>query len=151
MAGVSERITEELKTAMRAKDAASLAVLRGLKAAIKNAAIEKGGADTELGEADTLVVVRKQVKQRQDSIEAFASAGRTDLEEKEKAEIAVLEKFLPQELSESELGQLVDEVIAATGATSRKEMGQVMGMLQGKVAGRADNRVLSQMVQARLG
>jgi uncharacterized protein YqeY len=151
MGELNDAITEELKAAMRSKDSLTLAVLRGLKAAIKNAAIEKGGADAELTDTEALAVVRKQVKQRQDSVAAFASAGRADLEEKENQEIAVLEKFLPAELSEAELEQLVKEVIASTGATSRKEMGQVMGMLQQKVAGRADNRTLSQMVQTQLG
>lgn len=151
MGELNDAITEELKAAMRSKDSLTLAVLRGLKAAIKNAAIEKGGADAELTDTEALAVVRKQVKQRQDSVAAFASAGRADLEEKENQEIAVLETFLPAELSEAELEQLVKEVIASTGATSRKEMGQVMGMLQQKVAGRADNRTLSQMVQTQLG
>lgn len=150
MSAINGQITEDLKTAMRAKDALSLAVLRGLKAAIKNTAIEKGGADTELSEVEVLAVVRKQVKQRKDSVQAFAEAGRKDLEEKEAAEIVILERFLPAELSEDELAVIIEEVIAATGASSRKDMGRVMGSLQEKVAGRTDNSTLSQAVLAKL-
>ena len=90
------------------------------------------------------------MKQRKDSVQAFAEAGRKDLEEKEAAEIVILERFLPAELSEDELAGIIEEVIAATGASSRKDMGRVMGSLQEKVAGRTDNSTLSQAVLAKL-
>jgi uncharacterized protein len=147
---LSRQIDEDLKEAMRAKDAARLSVLRMLKAALKNAAIEKVGADGELSDADAIVVLRKQVKQRQDSIESFEKGGRTELAEKEKAEMAVLNSYLPQAMSEDELRTLVAETIAETGATSRAQMGVVMKALGPKVAGRADGKTLSAEVQRQL-
>jgi uncharacterized protein len=148
---LSRQIDEDLREAMRAKDAARLSVLRMLKAALKNAAIEKVGADGELGDADAIAVIRKQVKQRQDSIEGFEKGGRTELAEKEKAEMAILNGYLPQAMSEDELRKLVAGTIAETGATSRAQMGVVMKALGPKVAGRADGKTLSTEVQRQLG
>ncbi|MEY2491083.1 MAG: uncharacterized protein QOH24_34 [Verrucomicrobiota bacterium] len=135
---------------MRAKDAARLGVLRMLKAALKNAAIEKVGADGELEDSDAVAVIRKQVKQRHDSIESFEKGGRSELAEKEKAEIAVLNNYLPQPMSAEELQRLVAETIAEAGATSRAQMGAVMKALQPKVSGRADGKTLSTEVQRQL-
>ena len=148
---LSGRIDEDLKNAMRAKDSARLSVLRMLKAAMKNAAIEKVGADGELSDADAIAVIRKQVKQRQDSIESFEKGGRAELAEKEKAEMAMLNGYLPQAMSEDELRKLVTETIGETGATSRAQMGAVMKALGPKVAGRADGKTLSVEVQRQLG
>ena len=147
---LQKRIDEDLKDAMRAKDAARLSVLRLLKAALKNAAIEKVGAEGELNDADAVMVIRKQVKQRQDSIESFEKGGRADLAEKEKDEIAVLNNYLPQAMSAEELQRIVAETIAEVGATSRAQMGGVMKALQSKVAGRADGKTLSTEVQRQL-
>ena len=147
---LQKRIDEDLKGAMRAKDAARLSVLRLLKAALKNAAIEKVGADGELNDPDAIAVIRKQVKQRQDSIESFEKGGRADLAEKEKAEIAVLSSYLPQAMNAEELQRIVAETIAEVGATSRAQMGAVMKALQSKVAGRADGRTLSTEVARQL-
>ena len=147
---LSERVMDDLKGAMKAKDATALTVLRALKSAVKYAAIEKHGADGELGEADALAVVRKQIKQRQDSIESYEKAGRDDLAATEKAEIEVLENYLPAAMSEEDVVALVEACIAEVGAESKKEMGQVMKLLQEKAAGRADNKVLSQEVMKRL-
>ena len=147
---LSRQIDEDLKEAMRARDTRRLSVLRMLKAAMKNAAIEKAGAD-ELSDADAVAVVRKQVKQRQDSIESFQRGGRIELAENEKAEIAVLNAYLPQAMSEEELRTLVAETIAETGATSRAQMGAVMKVLALKAAGRADGKTLSAEVQRQLG
>jgi len=127
-----------------------LSVLRLLKAALKNAAIEKVGADGELTDADAIAVIRKQVKQRQDSIESFEKGGRADLAEKEKAEIVVLSNYLPQAMSAEELQKIVAESIAEVGATSRAQMGVVMKALQPKVAGRADGKTLSAEVVRQL-
>jgi uncharacterized protein YqeY len=127
-----------------------LSVLRLLKAALKNAAIEKVGAEGELNDADAVVVIRKQVKQRQDSIESFEKGDRADLAEKEKDEIAVLNNYLPQSISAEELQRIVAETIAEVGATSRAQMGGVMKALQSKVAGRADGKTLSTEVQRQL-
>ena len=148
---LSRQIDEDLKEAMRARDTRRLSVLRMLKAAMKNAAIEKAGADSELSDADAVAVVRKQVKQRQDSIESFQKGGRIELAEKEKAEIAVLNAYLPQAMEEEELQTLVAETIAETGATSRAQMGAVMKALGPKAAGRADGKRLSAEVQRQLG
>ena len=148
---LQKRIDEDLIAAMRAKDSARLGVLRMLKAALKNASIDKAGAEGELEDSEAIAVVRKQVKQRQDSIESFEKGGRNELAEKERAEIAVLNSYLPQAMSGEELKRMVVETIAETGATSRAQMGVVMKALQQKVAGRADGKTLSAEVQRQLG
>lgn len=144
-----ERIDADLKDAMRAKDAGKLAVLRGLKSALKYAAIEK--SDAGLDDAAATQVIRKQVKQRQDSIESFEKGGRPELAAKEKAELEILNGYLPKGLSEEELTALVRETIAEVGATSKAQMGAVMKALQAKAAGRADGKALSAEVQKQLG
>jgi uncharacterized protein YqeY len=148
---LGERIDFDLKDAMRARAAEKLSVLRMLKSAIKNAAIEKGGADAQLDDAEATQVIRKQVKQRQDSIESFEKGGRLELAEKEKSEIAILQHYLPAAMTAEELSRLVKETIAETGATSKAQMGAVMKALGPKVAGRADGRTVSQEVQKQLG
>ncbi|MBA3881618.1 MAG: GatB/YqeY domain-containing protein [Chthoniobacterales bacterium] len=147
---IQQRIDSDLKDAMRAKDAAKLGVLRMLKSAIKYAAIEKAGGDGDLDDTEATQVVRKQVKQRQDSIESFESGGRPELATKEKEELAILTAYLPQAMSPEELATAVRETIAETGATSRAQMGAVMKALQAKLAGRADGKSLSQEVQRQL-
>jgi uncharacterized protein len=144
-----ERIDADLKDAMRAKEAGKLSVLRGLKSALKYAAIEKG--DVALDDAAAVQVIRKQVKQRQDSIESFEKGGRPELAAKEKEELEILNAYLPKGLSAEELSVLVRETIAEVGATSRAQMGAVMKALQAKVAGRADGKTLSSEVQRQLG
>ena len=148
---IAERIDSDLKDAMRAKDAGKLGVLRMLKSALKYAAIEKPGAEGGLGDNEAVQVIRKQVKQRQDSIESFETGGRPELAEKEKEELAILNAYLPQAMSADELSAMVRDVIAETGATSRAQMGAVMKVLQTKLAGRADGKTLSQEVQRQLG
>src|SRR5256714_4157891 len=143
-----EQIDADLKDAMRAKDAEKLAVLRGLKSALKYAAIEK--SDAALDDAAAVQVIRKQVKQRQDSIESFEKGGRPELAAKEKAELEILNGYLPKGLSAEELSALVRETIGEVGATSRAQMGAVMKALQAKVAGRADGKALSAEVQKQL-
>ena len=150
MSELDQQIGEDLKDAMRAKDADTLMVLRSLKSAIKYAAIEKGGADAELDEPEAFAVIRKQIKQRQDSVEEYKKGGREELVEKESNEIVVLEKYLPSALAEEQVIAMVEEAITEVGATSRKEMGAVMKVLQEKIAGRADNKTLSQEVMKRL-
>lgn len=144
------QLTEDIKTAMKAKDTVALNVVRGLKSAIKYAAIEKLGAEGELPDADALAVVRKEIKKRQDSVASYESANRQDLADTEKAEIAVLEKYLPAAMSAEDLVKLVEAVIAEVGATSKKEMGAVMKVLQERAAGRADGKTLSSEVTKRL-
>lgn len=147
---LSDQISEDIKNAMRAKDTITLTTLRALKSAIKNAAIEKGGADATLDDTETTNIIRKQIKQRQDSVAQFEQAKRLELVEKEKSEIEVLEKYLPKALSQEEIDQAVAESIAEVGATSRADMGKVMKVLQEKTGGRADGKTLSQAVQNKL-
>jgi uncharacterized protein YqeY len=148
---LSDRIDSDLKDAMRAKDAARLGVLRMLKSALKYSAIEKAGAESQLDDAEAAQVIRKQVKQRQDSIEQFEKGGRPELAAKEKEELDILNGYLPQGLNADELAGIVRETISEVGATSKAQMGAVMKALQGKLAGRADGKTLSQEVQRQLG
>src|SRR3984893_15340425 len=145
-----ERLDSDLKEAMRAKDATTLGVLRMLKSALKYAAIEKSGAEAELSDAEAAQVIRKQAKQRQDSIESFEKGERAELAAKEKKELSILNAYLPQAMSADELSKVVRETIAEIGATSKAQMGAVMKALQAKVGGRADGKTLSQEVQKQL-
>jgi len=145
-----ERIDNDLKEAMKARETERLNVLRMLKSALKNLAIEKGGLQFQLEEADALAVVRKQVKQRHDSIEGFEKGGRPELAEKERSELKILQAYLPQALSAEELAALVKEAIAEAGATSKQQMGAVMKLANAKVAGRAEGRAVSAEVQKQL-
>ncbi len=147
---LSSQIVEDMKTAMKAKDSTALNVIRALKSALKYAAIEKVGADAELDDNEALLVVRREIKKRQDSVASYTQAAREDLAAVERAEIGVLEKYLPAALPEAELAALVETVIAELGASSRKDMGAVMKVLQERVAGRADNRAVSAEVAKRL-
>jgi len=147
---IPEEVDQKLKEAMRARDTETLNVLRMLKAAFKNLAIEKGGANVALDDAEATAVIRKQIKQREDSIAGFEKGGRPEMADKERAEIKVLESFLPAALSEAEVETLAKAAIEEVGATSRAQMGAVMKILQEKVAGRADGRTLSSTVQRLL-
>ena len=147
---LQERVDSDLKDAMRAKDAARLGVLRMLKSALKYSAIEKSGIEAQLDDGEATQVIRKQVKQRQDSIESFEKGGRPELAAKEKDELAILQAYLPQGLKADELTKIVAETISELGAASRTQMGAVMKALQGKVAGRADGKTLSEEVSRQL-
>ena len=145
-----QRVDSDLKEAMRAKDVTKLGVLRMLKSALKYAAIAKSGAEAELSDAEAVQVIRKQAKQRQDSIESFEKGGRAELADKEKQELAVLNTYLPQGMSPDELAKVVRETIAELGATSKAQMGAVMKVLQANVGGRADGKTLSAEVARQL-
>ena len=147
---LQEQVDSDLKEAMRAKDTRKLGVLRMLKAALKYAAIAKSGTEAELSEAEVAQVVRKQVKQRQDSIASFEKGGRAELAAKEKEESLILNAYLPKAMSFDELAEVVRRTITETGATSKAQMGSVMKALQAKVAGRADGKTLSQEVSRQL-
>jgi len=147
---LQQSLDSDLKEAMRAKDAAKLGVLRMLKSALKYAAIAKSGAEAELSDAEAVQVIRKQAKQRQDSIESFEKGGRAELAEKEKEELAILNTYLPQGMSPDELAKVVRETIAELGAKSKAQMGAVMKESQAKVAGRADGKTLSAEVARQL-
>ena len=147
---IQVRIYSDLKEAMRSKDTTKLSVLRMLKSALKYATIAKSGAEAELSDAEAAQVVRKQVKQRQDSIESFEKGGRAELANKEKEELSILNAYLPQGMGADELARVVRETIAQVGATSKAQMGAVMKALQAKVAGRANGKMLSQEVSRQL-
>ena len=133
---ISDQIMEGMKTAMKAKDTVTLNTLRALKTALTNTAIAKGGLGTLLEEAEELAVVRKQIKQREDSAEQFRSAGRPELAEKE--------------LTAEETAAILETVMKETGASTKKDMGQVMKLMQERTAGRVNGKELARMVSARL-
>src|SRR6266852_4867107 len=143
---LQEQVDSDLKEAMRAKDAVKLGVLRMLKSALNYAAIEKSLPDGKLDDAEAAQVIRKQAKQRQDSIESFEKGGRSELVAKEKEELSILQAYLPKGMSADELAKVVRDTIAEVGATSKAQMGAVMKALQEKAAGRADGKTLSQEV-----
>src|SRR3989449_9410886 len=147
---IQERIDSDLKESMRAKNTSKVGVLRMVKSALTYAAIAKSGSEAELSDAEAAQVIRKQAKQRQDSIESFEKGGRAELAAKEKEELSILNAYLPQAMSTDELAALVRETIAEVGATSKAQMGAVMKALQAKVAGRTDGKTLSAEVQKQL-
>lgn len=146
---LEEKINVDLKAAMMAKDQATMRSLRGIKAAILNAKTEKG-ATGELTPEKEIQLLTKMVKQRKESIEIFEQQGRADLAITEKEEVAVIEKYLPAQMSESELREAIAKIISETGATSAKEMGKVMGAASKQLAGKADNKLVSQIVKELL-
>jgi uncharacterized protein YqeY len=147
---LKDKITGDMTAAMKAKDANRLSVLRMAKAALMNEQNKKG-ADYVLSDDESLKVLQSLVKQRKDSIEQYEKAGRTELAEKEQSELAVLEDYLPQAASQTEIEQAVAEAIRETGASSIKEMGAVMKAAQAKLAGKsADGRLVSETVKAQL-
>ena len=141
---LQDRIQQELKAAMLARDADTLGTLRLLKSAIGYAQIEK--KTDALPDAEVVALVQKEIKKRRDAIELYQTGGRPELAAKESAEILVLEKFLPQPLSSGELDEMIRAAIQETGATSKKEMGAVIKAVQAKAAGRADGKTISGMV-----
>ena len=148
MATLKERIDADLKDAMRAKNELTLSVVRMLKSAVKYKEVEPGAA--ALDDAGVQKVIATLIKQRRDSIQQFNDAGRPELAQKEEQEIAVLQKYLPQQLSAEELAALVQAAVAETGAQSAKDMGAVMKAVQPKVAGRAEGKAVSDAVKAAL-
>jgi uncharacterized protein YqeY len=146
---LKQRIVDDMTAAMRAKDAPRLSTLRMVKAAMMNRQIEKGG---ELTDEEMAKMLQSLLKQRRDSVEQYEKGGRAELAAKERAEIGVIEAYLPQAATREELEQAVADAIAETGASSVKEMGAVMKAAQARLAGRAaDGRVLSELVKAKLG
>ena len=143
-----EKIAEDMRSAMKARDQARVATLRMLMTSVKNVEVEK---IHELSDDEVLEVVAREAKRRRESIEAFSKGGRADLVEKETAELGVLEAYLPARLTDDELAALVDKAIAETGASSPKQMGEVMKALMPQVRGRADGAQVSALVKARLG
>jgi uncharacterized protein YqeY len=145
---LKERITEDMKTAMRSGEKDRLAVIRLLQAAIKQREVDER---IMLDDTQVMAVLEKMIKQRKESIVAFEKGNRADLVAKETAEIAVLQPYLPAQLSDTELDALIAEAIASTGAASIKDMGKVMGIVKSKAAGKADMGAVGARIKARLG
>src|SRR5665647_1933827 len=144
---LKQKITEDMKTAMRAKETARLGAIRLLLAAMKQCEVDER---VELSDADVVAIIEKMNKQRRDSISQYEAAGRQDLADVEKFEMSVLAAYMPQQLREAEIAAAVAEAIAATGAAGQQDMGKVMGVLNPKLAGRADMGKVSALIKARL-
>ena len=144
---LKQQITEDMKTAMRAKDSVRLGAIRLLLSAIKQREVDER---IELTDVDVIAVIEKMLKQRRDSITAFESANRTDLADIEKFEVSVLQTYMPKQLSDDELNQIITQVIADTGAAGAKDMGKVVGLVKPLVAGVADMGKVSGLIKARL-
>ena len=147
MGNLTEKIRADLTAAMKAQEKERLSVIRMLQSAIKNEQINAGH---ELSDEEAMSVIRKAVKQRQDSIEQYTSAGRTELADKERAEMEILKTYLPAELSEEELESGVREIIASTGAQSKKDLGKVMKEATARYRGRADGKKIQEIVSRLL-
>ena len=143
-----EKINEDMKAAMKAREPEKLGAIRLLTAALKQKEVDER---IELTDDLILAIIEKMLKQRKDSIAQFTAGNRLDLVAKEEFEVGVLSAYMPQQLSDAEVAEILNAVIAETGATSAKDMGKVMNTLRPKVAGRADMGKLSGMVKARLG
>ncbi|MBT6235013.1 MAG: GatB/YqeY domain-containing protein [Bacteroidetes bacterium] len=146
---LNQQITDQMKTAMKAKDQATLRGLRAIKAALLLLQTQEGGADVT--EADEMSALVKMAKQRKDSITIYEEQGREDLAVIEREELTVIERFLPAQMSEDEIKVEVEAIITQTGSSSMKDMGKVMGMANGKMKGRADGKMIADMVKKLLG
>lgn len=145
---IREKILEDIKSAMKERKQERVEVLRFLNSAIKNREIEiRPNAITD---QEVIAVIQKSVKQRSESIDQYTAAGRDDLVQKEQSEMNILKEYLPQMMSDGDLKKIVDDVVASVGATSVKDMGKVMKAAQEKTQGRADNKLLSQIIKDKL-
>lgn len=147
---ILEKIREDLQKALKNKETEIVSVLRLLLAAITNKEIELNKRG-QLTDEEILAVISKQAKQRHESIEAYQKGARSDLADKEKRELAILNKYLPQKLSPSELKKIIKEIIKETGAASSQDLGKVMGKVMGKTKGRAEGKMVAEMVKKELG
>lgn len=149
---LKDRISEDIKTAMKAKDKIRLETVRSIKKVIleKESSVRPSGQDS-LTESQEIEVLAQQAKQRRDSIAQYRQAGRDDLADKEAQELAIIEEYLPRQLSDDEVSAIVDEAIAQVGATSAKDMGKVMGPVMQQLKGRAEGQKIQAIVKAKLG
>lgn len=148
---LKQQLKDQLKESMLAKDELRTQVLRFILSGITYYEIQKGGAGYEATDEDVMVVIHKEIKQRKDSIEQYGKANRADLVDKEKAELAILETYLPEQLSEEEVQKLVSEAVEISGAKTPQDMGKVMAILMPKVKGKADGTLVSKLVKEKLG
>ncbi len=146
---LQDKVMEAMKVAMKAKDKESLEALRAVKSALLLAQTETG-SKMELAEAEEIKLLQKQVKQRKDSAAIYKEQGRADLAEPELAQAAIIEQFLPKQMSEAEVAAIVDQIIADTGASSMADMGKIMGLASAELAGKADGKTISTLVKAKL-
>lgn len=146
-----ERFTEELKTAMKAGEKTRVATIRLITAALKDRDIEARGQGKTLSDDDILAMLQKMIKSRQESVEIYDKAGRGELADAERAEIAIIQSFLPAQMSDADVAAAIDAAIAETGAASIKDMGKVVGALKAKFSGRMDFGKASAAVKAKLG
>jgi uncharacterized protein YqeY len=147
---LKQQLQEELKQSMLAKNALKTSTLRMLLSALNYAEINKGGANYEATDADVMEVIQKEAKQRRDSIEAFESGGRQEMADKEKQELTILQAYLPEQMSEEEIRNLVDETVSQTGAAGMQDIGKVMGALMPKVKGKSDGNLVNKIVREKL-
>ena len=147
MSELKQRITDDMKSAMKAKDKQALAALRMILGAIKQKEIDER---IELDDAQVMAVIQKMVKQRKDSIAQFTGGGRDDLVEVEQAELGIINNYMPEQMSEAEVDGAVAKAISDSGANSMKDMGKLMGMLKGQLDGKADMGVVSQLIKDKL-
>jgi uncharacterized protein len=145
---LKQQLTDDMKTAMRGGDKHRLGVIRLILAAVKQREVDER---IELDDTQVLAVLEKMLKQRKDSISQYAAAGREDLADVERAEMVVIDAYMPAKLSDTEIDALIDAAIAETGASSARDMGKVVGVVKGKVAGRADMGQVSARIKAKLG
>ena len=145
---LEEKILNDYKEAMKARDSLKSSVLSFLRADMLNQATAK--KKNKLDDAEAVTVIKKQIKQRQDSIEQFTKGGRPEMADKEKKESEILKSYLPAELSEAQIKQLIEEAVVSTGASSIKDMGRLMKELAVKIAGQADGKLVSDLVRARI-
>ena len=147
MSQLKKRITDDMKSAMKAKDKQTLKAVRMILGAIKQKEVDDR---IELDDSQVLAVIQKMVKQRKDSISQFSDAGRTDLVEVEEAELVVINTYMPEQLSDAEVAAAVDKAIIDSGADSMKDMGKLMGMLKGQLDGKADMGLVSRLIKDKL-
>ena len=147
MSELKKRITDDMKSAMKAKDKQALKAVRMILEAIKQKEIDER---IELDDVQVMTVIQKMVKQRKDSISQFSDAGRTDLVEIEEAELETINNYMPEQLSDEEVASVVDKAINDSGANSMKDMGKLMGMLKVQLQGKADMSLVSQLIKSRL-
>jgi uncharacterized protein YqeY len=146
---LQEQVMEQMKAAMKAKDAVALESLRAIKSAILLAQTETGGG-AGLSAEEEVKLVQRLVKQRKDSAAIYSAQGREDLAAPELAQVAIIETFLPEQLSEDEIGAIIEKIIATSGASGMKDMGKVMGLASTELAGRADGKTISMLVKKKL-
>lgn len=144
---LKQKLQEDLKTSMKNKDTLRKSVITLIRSSIKQVEVDKR---IELNDDDVIDIISKQLKQRNDSLEQFLDAGREDLVEETRSEIEVLKEYLPQQLSEEELNEIVKQTISEVGATSMKDMGKIMSVIKPKVKGRADGKLINELVKANL-